>query len=307
MKLLLVINPISGGTDKTSFLEYAKELCADTTLQIFRTEGNNDCARLKERIAANRPDRIACAGGDGTFALAVKATVGDPIPVGFVPMGSANGFAKELGVDTDPEAALSDLLNSRLIVPMDLLVVNGKHICIHMGDVGVNANIVAGFEADESRGLTTYARHLIRALNEAEDFAYQIEYNDEAISGRAKMIGIGNGSKYGTGVPLNTVGNPLDGKFEITVIEDMHADTIIRAGLSILNESILEGARMKVYPATEVTIRLNPKQMLQLDGEVIGKTETLHVRIEPGAIPLITTEENPYLNKVQRSELEGSE
>jgi len=298
MKLLLVINPISGGTDKTGFLKFAGEHCrmSDTELEIFKTSGNNDLERLKQQITKAPPDRIACAGGDGTFSLVVKATLGNVIPMGFVPMGSANGFAKELNVSNNPETALDDLLQSKLIVPMDLLVVNEQHLCLHMGDVGVNAQIVAAFEADENRGLSTYGKHLLTALSDVEDFEYHFNTGDQKKSGRAVMIGIGNGSRYGTGVPLNTVGNPLDGKFEITVIEEMDADTVIRAGLSVINESFLEGARMKVYPATEVEIKLSPEQLLQLDGEVIGHTGILNVRIEPGAIPLITTSENPYLN-----------
>ncbi len=295
MKLLLVVNPISGGTDKEAFLQFAEKQCADMHLQVFQTSGKGDCKRLQQLIADYQPDRIACAGGDGTFALAARATLHQPIPLGFVPMGSANGFAKELGVSTDPEVALADLINSTLIVPMDMLVVNDKHLCLHLGDVGVNARIVEAFDSDERRGFATYGKHLISALSESLFFTFHLQTNVNEISGKAKMIGIGNGTRYGSGVPLNTVGSPFDGKFEVTVIEDMDADTIIRAGLSVIDDTFLDEAAVQVYSATSAVIRFKPAQLLQLDGEVIGETDVVKIEIKPGAIPLITTVENPYL------------
>lgn len=299
MKLLMVVNPISGDKDKSEFLLRAKHRCRHygISLLVFVTTGHEDLERLQQKIAVEKPDRLASVGGDGTFSLAVKATIDNPIPAGFIPMGSANGLARELGVSSDPEMALDDLLLSRLIVPMDILMVNEKHLCLHMGDVGLNAQIVKAYDADESRGLTTYGKHLINAISQAEDFGYQFDTGTQKKSGRAVMIGIGNGSKYGTGVPLNTVGNPLDGKFEVTVVEDMDADTIIRASLSVLDDAFLEGSRTKDYSVTEVLISLSSPQILQLDGEVIGEMDELSVKIIPGAIPLITNGNNPYLER----------
>lgn len=297
MKLLLVINPVSGDTPKGELLNYARQRCKlyGIELAVFRTTGQNDLAELQKCIAAEKPDRVGSVGGDGTFMLAVEATREAPLPVGFVPMGSANGMAKELRVSPDPETALDDLLASQMIVPMDLLKINEKHLCMHMGDVGLNAQMVAWYDEDGGRGMATYAKYLLRSLTRAEDFEYRFKLDGEEHSGRAVMIGFGNGTKFGTGIPMNTVGNPFDGKFEITIIKEINADMLIRAGLSIIDETFLKESESKVLSSTEVTIYLNPDQMLQLDGEVMGKTSEIKISIEPKAVPLITTGRNPYL------------
>lgn len=297
MKLLLVINPVSGDTPKGDLLNYTRQRCKlyGIELAVFRTTGQSDLAELKKCIAAKKPDRLGSVGGDGTFMLAVEATREAPLPIGFVPMGSANGMAKELLVSPDPETALDDLLASRMIVPMDLLKINDEHLCLHMGDVGLNAQMVAWYAEDGGRGMTTYAKYLLRSLTQSEDFEYQVKVDGKEHSGRAVMIGLGNGTKFGTGIPMNTVGNPFDGKFEITIIKEINADMLIRAGLSIIDETFLRESESKVVSSTEVTIYLAPEQMLQLDGEVMGKTSEIKVSIEPKAVPLITTGMNPYL------------
>lgn len=297
MKLLLVINPVSGDTPKGDLLNYARQRCKlyGIELAVFRTTGQNDLVELQKCIAAEKPDRVGSVGGDGTFMLAAQATLNAPIPVGFVPMGSANGMAKELRVSPDPETALNDLLSSQMIVPMDLLKVNDKHLCMHMGDVGLNAQMVAWYDEDGGRGMTTYAKYLLRSLTRTEDFEYQFEVDGKTHIGRAVMIGFGNGTKFGTGIPMNTVGNPFDGKFEITIIKEINADMLIRAGLSMINETFLKESESKVVTARAVTIRVKPAQLLQLDGEVIGKTNEIKISIEPKAVPLITTGRNPYL------------
>lgn len=297
MKLLLVINPISGDTPKGELLNYARNRCRlyGIEMSVFRTTGKNDVSELQQFVESEKPDRIASVGGDGTFMLAIEATRNATVALGFIPMGSANGMAKELGVSLDPETALNDLLTSQLIVPMDLLKVNDQHLCMHMGDVGLNAQMVAWYDEDGGRGMATYGKYLLRALTQSEDFEYRIETDGKEHQGSAVMIGFGNGTKFGTGIPMNTVGNPFDGKFEVTIIKEMNADMLIRAGLSMINETFLSESESKVVSTTAVTIHLNPAQMLQLDGEVIGKTDEIKITIEPGAVPLITTRRNPYL------------
>lgn len=297
MKLLVVLNPISGDTDKTEWLRYARDRCRHfgIALSLYRTTGQNDVESLRACVADEQPDRIASVGGDGTFKLVVEATADQPVPTGIIPAGSANGMARELGVPEDLFDAFDELVSSRLVEPMDLLVVNGEHHCIHMGDVGLNARIVSGFEADSSRGMVAYGRALFRALSEMEPFNYTLHIDGAQHVGKAVMLGFGNGSKFGTGIPLNTVGNPFDGKFEVTVIEELNADMLLRAGLSLLNETFLREAETKVYSGQSAQIQLQQKQRLQVDGEMIGETDRVEIGLEPGAVKLVTTRANRYL------------
>lgn len=296
MKILLVVNPVSGDVDKSEFLKYAQEACAKYgyELGVFKTKGQDDLEKLRKEIEAFSPDRIGAVGGDGTFRLAAIANLESAIPVGVIPFGSANGFAKELGAAQDPNEAFSDLLKSQLIARMDAIKINDVH-CIHMADIGLNARIVKAFNSDINRGMTTYAKHFFSELSKSEPFGFELSCNGETLTGQSEMISVGNGRKFGFGVPINKSGNPFDGKADIVIVDVVNAQKIIRAGLSAIDEVFMDNLDTQTRAVSEAEIKLDQPQFFQCDGELIGKVSELKISVLKGAIPFITTKLNPYI------------
>ncbi|MHA7941753.1 diacylglycerol/lipid kinase family protein [Formosa sp. 3Alg 14/1] len=297
MKLLFVVNPISGGVDKKPFLKEAKAICDNFGLdfKIFKTTGHSDEAKLKDLLHEYCPDRVVSVGGDGTTLFTAVALLKTDIPMGIIPLGSANGMAVELGVSQKPIKAFQDIIMSNIIGDLDLVSVNKTHYSIHIGDVGINANIVDGYEKDDNRGMATYAKYFIEALGNVEPFKVKIECNDEVYHSEAVMLGVCNARKYGTGVPLNSEGNPMDGVFEIVLIEKINANVLIKAGLSSFDETFLDSQNNKVISTSKAKIMFDTPQLLQLDGEIIGEFKTLKVKILKGAVKLITSKQNVYV------------
>jgi diacylglycerol kinase family enzyme len=58
-----------------------------------------------ERAVEWGPDRIVVASGDGTVATVAAAAAGAGIPLAVVPSGTANDFARCMGIPRDPDAA----------------------------------------------------------------------------------------------------------------------------------------------------------------------------------------------------------
>ena len=95
MKLLIVVNPISGGKNKDLFIKEAESLCKKYGIEweYFHTTGENDIEKLNKYIIQNPPDRLVSVGGDGTTLMSSLALNNSKIPLGIIPMGSANGMA----------------------------------------------------------------------------------------------------------------------------------------------------------------------------------------------------------------------
>lgn len=297
MTLLFIVNPISGGVNKEPFLRKAKSICNNYGIdfKIFKTTGTHDEAKLKHVLQSFKPDRVVSVGGDGTTLFTAVALLHTRIPMGIIPLGSANGMALELGVAPNPIDALKDILMSNIVGDLDVLVVNEKHYSIHVGDVGINAKIVKSYDADKDRGMATYAKYFMEELNNINPFKMKIVCNEETIETQGVMLGICNARKYGTGVPLNVIGNPMDGVFEIVLIEKINANLLIKAGLSSLNEKFIDSQYQTTLSTSQATIYFETPQLLQLDGEVKGEFKTLNIAILKGAVKLITTLNNPYL------------
>ena len=289
MKLLFVVNPISGDLDKKAFLNDAKRICDEHGIacSTFTTSGINDEVNLTQYIQEFEPDRVAASGGDGTTLLTATCLKNSSIPMGIIPLGSANGMANDLGVNSDPHAALLDLIYSEVFLDMDLILINENLFCIHIGDIGFNAKILANYAKDPKRGKLTYLKYFIKTYYSNEAFDYEIHANKKVYQGKSIMIGICNGRKYGTGVPLNKNGSPFDGKFELVIVNYANTAALLRAGLSIFNENYIDIHNAKVIECSEALILLPKKKLLQLDGEIIGKVDEVHAKILKGAIRYI--------------------
>lgn len=297
MKLLFIVNPISGDVDKEPFLKKALKLCQKygITTEIFKTTGSDDEKKVGNTIKAFAPDRVASVGGDGTTLFSAIALLESKIPMGIIPLGSANGMAVELGVQSNPMEALKDLIMSSMIKDLDILKINDKHFSMHLGDVGINAEIVASYEQDPNRGMATYAKYFIDELTKNDPFEVEVEAKGKTIVEKAVMVGICNAKKYGTGIPLNIDGNPMDGKFEIILVKDLNTQFLINAGLSKFNDVFYMKENITAICTELAVLKFKKPRLLQLDGEVIGKFKEIKVEIIKGATKLITSTENQYV------------
>ncbi len=297
MKLLFVVNPISGGVDKEPFLKSAKALCGKFGIEyeIFKTTGKNDEQELKIILDKVNPNKVLSVGGDGTTLFTSIALLNTKYPMGIIPLGSANGMATELFVSPDPVEALKDCIMSHMVAGLDMIVVNNTHYSMHIGDVGINAQIVESYEKDKNRGMKTYAKYFIEELKRLKPFDSKIIANGEVIIKKGVMMAICNSKKYGTGIPLNINGNPMDGIFELVIVEKLDSSSLLKAGLSKFNERYHESQNSIVISTKSAEIHFEKPRLLQLDGEVIGKFSKLKVEILPGAIKFITNKDNEFL------------
>ncbi len=297
MKLLFIVNPISGGVDKEPFLKEAIALCNNYGIdhKIFKTTGVNDQEEVLNIINLFKPDKIASVGGDGTTLFTATVLLDKPYPMGIIPLGSANGMATELFVNPSPIEALKDIIMSEMVEGLDILLINNEHYTLHIGDVGINASIVHSYEKDKSRGMATYAKYFIEELKRLKPFPITVKTKESTIKTKVLMSAICNSRKYGTGVPLNVVGNPMDGKFEIVLIESINLSSLLKAGLAAFDDKFYDSQTSRVLTTSKAELIFEEPRLLQLDGEVTGKYKNITVELLAGAVNLITTGRNNYI------------
>jgi len=297
MKLFFIVNPISGGVNKEPFLLQVEHLCTTYGIDyhVFKTTGDHDKEKTLAQIQDFQPDKVISVGGDGTTLFTATTLLNTGYPIGIVPLGSANGMATELYVDPEPVNALRDIIMTDMVRGLDLLLVNNKHYALHLGDVGINAQIVASYEKDPNRGMSTYAKYFISELQKMQPFSVSVETEEKNYSGKVLMAALCNARKYGTGVPLNTTGNPMDGVFEIVLVEKIDPVSLLRAGLASLDEKYLDSQKSKVITTTKARIEFDKPRLLQLDGEVIEPLKVIEVKLLKGAVRLLTTGKNKHI------------
>ena len=135
MKLHLVLNR-DGGTfstlDMDAFRKRAAEILGDEGHETsFDIVGGDEIEAALERSARNTGiDVMIAGGGDGTISAAARACWQAGMPLGVLPAGTMNLFARSLGLfPLDLEAALAALARSE-ITPVDISSVNGMGFII---------------------------------------------------------------------------------------------------------------------------------------------------------------------------------
>jgi diacylglycerol kinase family enzyme len=165
LKILFVINPVSGGKEKNDWEASIREYFKDKphSMEFYLLTGKDDKVSVQHHIDRLQPDRVVAVGGDGTVKMLAGILKETGIVLGILPAGSANGMARELKVPLVAEQALDVIVNGSCR-KLDLIKINEEEICLHLSDLGLNALLVKNFEQSSSRGMWGYGKAVFKVL-----------------------------------------------------------------------------------------------------------------------------------------------
>jgi diacylglycerol kinase family enzyme len=172
VRAVLIVNPNATSTTPAGRDLLAHALESRTNLTVVHTDHRGHAIEIGSQAAADGVDVVIVHGGDGTVNEVVNGilTHGQPArtAVGVVPGGSANVFARSLGISADPLQAtnqLVDLLSDfrrgvpwRRIGLMDC----GERWAVFTAGMGVDGDVVAAVEAQRAKGRKVSAGRYIR-------------------------------------------------------------------------------------------------------------------------------------------------
>ncbi|QED37281.1 YegS/Rv2252/BmrU family lipid kinase [Antarcticibacterium arcticum] len=277
--VLLVVNPISGAIDKAELIEEIKLKAVQNavSLILFSTTGENDKLKLEKLIAEKDPCRIVVAGGDGTIKLVAEALGNKKTPIGIIPAGSSNGLSYNLHLPATLEEQITTAFNGE-VIDMDIISINGDY-CLHMSDFGVNAELISRYEKSRIRGKLGYLLQTLPTLVTSDyPFKFTIEANGRTFETEGILLAIANASSYGTGAKVNPKGKINDGVFEILIYKEFDFIEILK---TLRNEVDPDPEVVEVITATEAKITCDPAVAFQIDGEYLGRKNSIEVTILP--------------------------
>jgi len=283
MKLLFIINPGSG-SHSINLKEVISIHFEQKQIETDLFELPDDCSldKIKAKISESNADKVIAVGGDGTLKLVAECLLNSEIPIGIIPAGSANGMAKELGIPTDITDALN-LLETGEAKKIHVVKLNDE-ICIHLSDLGFNAYLVKRFDSLQERGMWGYAKATWHALWNHKRMDVELKLKNEIVKSRAAMVAIANATMYGSGLKINPDGKLDDKLFEIILVKDYSYLEILKIWITKLP---FNPKKIEIFQTDEVKIFSKHKAHFQIDGEYIGKVNTVEAKILPAAISVI--------------------
>ena len=285
LKILFVINPGAGTKAKIAWEPVIRDYFVNRqhSFDFFVLTGKDDATSLQYWIQKLQPQRVIAVGGDGTVSLVAEQLLGTGIPMGILPAGSANGMAKELNIPVEVNGALDIILNGD-IKKCDVIKINDKEICLHLSDLGFNAQLIKYFDQGNLRGKLGYFLKVFKVLWRKKKMDVTIKTNKEEIKRRAFMVVIANASKYGTGALINPEGDLDDGLFEIVIVRRITFFSVLKMFLQFKR---FNPKKVELFQAESAVITTLNKVHFQVDGEYLGRVSSVKADILKSQLQLL--------------------
>ena len=280
-RALLIVNPNARngrgyGTEIRSALERSG-------LQLIE-KNPLDGETISDVIFRERDcDLVIVGGGDGSLNAAAKGLMETGLPLAILPLGTANDFARTIGIPADPlEAARR--LPSYEVQPIDLGEVNG-HLYFNVASIGFSAELAQQLSsaAKKKWGKFGYAIVAARILMRSELFTAYLEHDGMTEKIRTLQVSVGNGKFYGGGMAVEKDATVDDGKLDFYSLEVDHWWKLLRLLPSLRRGTHSKWDDVRAFPTTEVIVRTKKPRAVNTDGELSTWTPA-HFRLLRKAI-----------------------
>ena len=228
-------------------------------------------------------DLVIVCGGDGTIAAAARGLLQAGLPMGILPLGTANDLARTLGLPLDLSAAADIIVRGRT-GRIDMGEVNG-YAFFNVASLGLSADLARGLTAESKRrwGRLAYAIRALQVLFAARPFDAEIINRQETVAVRTLQIAIGNGRHYGGGSIIHEQASIDDGHLDLYSLEPRAVWK-----LAFLFGAFRQGrhglwAEVQTSRCVEFDIRTRTPQPINVDGDIVTETPA-HFIVRPAAI-----------------------
>ena len=192
-----------------------------------------DASTFAAEAAAAGADAVVALGGDGTVNEVVNGLDGTTTPLGVIPIGTANDFARQVGIPMDVDHAM-DVILRRKARAIDTGELNGRRFLnVSTGGVGAEATAETPADAKESLGILAYAITGVRKLKDLEPRTARFSGPGFDRTVDFLLFAVGNGRMTGGGTLITPRASVTDGLLDLCVIEAMSRRVFARLSLSV--------------------------------------------------------------------------
>lgn len=289
----MFLNPRSGSGD-----DHAQ----DAAIQRFEQSGFSltrardvpaaDMGREVHRHA-HEVDLVVVGGGDGTVNAVLKSLMATNLPLGILPLGTANDLARTLGIPSDPASA-ADVIIAGRTRRIDIGQVNDRCF-VNVASMGLSVELARRMTGNLKRhlGRLSYLLAAVKTVLHTRPFTAEVTTADRTIRLRSLQIAVGNGVYYGGGMAVDAAAAIDDQRLDFYSIAPRRLWqwplflTAFRRG----SHRNLVGVRAFDTPGP-LDIRTNPPISINTDGEITTATPARFTLL-PRALSVFVPADSP--------------
>ncbi len=278
-------NPTSGSGRGTRevlrLIHELRELGFLPRLYSRRSDLDRDALHPERR---SRLRAIVAAGGDGTLLDVANRFPG--IPIGVLPLGTENLFARALGLPCDGQQLAKTIAGGRS-VRFDCARANGRRFLV-VASAGFDAEVIHLAHTRRSGRIRRwfYALPILTALLRYTYPCARVQLDDEPHSHQACLVLIANLSRYALGLPVAPQARGNDGLLDVCIFQDPGRWRLFRDLMAVLRGQHQQLRHVIVRQASRITVHAEEPVPVQIDGDPAGYSPCT-IEIEPGAIEVL--------------------
>jgi diacylglycerol kinase (ATP) len=234
-------------------------------------EDGEDMARLIHQYC-REVDFVVIGGGDGTMNAVAGALAETGLPLGILPMGTANDLARTLKIPFDVEEAAQILVEGRTH-RIDLGLVNGRYF-FNIANIGLGVQVKKNlsYEAKQLWGVLSYATGLIKALKTFRPFRAEIACDGHIHRVTSIQIAVGNGRHYGGGMTVSEQAQIDDGTCYLYSVKPSSLWEVAKSAFAFRSGQFRAHHPVDLDQGRNIEIKTNRRMAVTADGELVTHT-----------------------------------
>jgi diacylglycerol kinase (ATP) len=275
----LIVNTRSRSGERTFFR--ALDRLQELGVMLGPTYAVRDPVRLPETVRHDLDDGseyglVILGGGDGSVSSVVDFLAHHDVVLGLLPLGTANDFARTLGIPSDIEGACQTIAGGK-VVDVDLgLAGDNYYVNVASVGLGVEATRALSPWMKKSTGPLAYPVAAIKAFLNHQPFTARLTFPDgdhEPVDyERLLQVAVGNGRFYGGGMVVAPESGIDDRRLDIYAIELGRRRDLIGIARYLRSGDFIREEGVSHFRTERVRLETEPDLPTNIDGEVVTCT-----------------------------------
>lgn len=287
-KVRFIYNPYSGENSIINELDNVIKLHQEVDLIVvpYRIQKGKDLAEALD-IIDETYSYILIAGGDGTVDSVVNAMRKKKIniPIGILPVGTANDFGKFINMPNDIQEACKQILNSKPVA-VDVGKINDKYF-INVASTGLFTDVSQKTDVNLKNTIGKLAYYL-KGLEELPNFRklkIKLSSKECCYDGEMYLLLVFNGKTAGN-FNLATEAEITDGKLDVIIFKAIQIIELLPLFIKLLKGEHLDSDKVVYFKTNDLYIESSEDIVTDIDGER-GPDFPLRIQCIKGGIKLL--------------------
>jgi diacylglycerol kinase family enzyme len=292
--IAVVLNGTSGQGTAPKAAERLKEIFGEAGREVRVTlaKGGTEVNAAMRRAVEGGCEILVAGGGDGTINCGASAAIGGDIPLGVLPLGTLNHFAKDLGIPLELDEAAKVVLDG-VECKVDVGEVNGR-IFLNNSSLGVYPAIVRLRDKYRSKLRGKWLAALwagLTVMRRSPFMAVRIVVEGDKIVRRTPLVLMANNEYRMSGIDAGSRESLARGHLGLYVVNAEQRPGLLRLALEILLKGAEKAKEIDLVVVEDATIETRRRHLqVATDGEVFTLESPLNYRIRPGALRVVVPE-----------------